>query len=443
MSVDLRITGGLVVPVTADPIPDGVVEVSGNRLRVVGPASSASADPAAETVDATGMVVIPGLVNTHCHTSQQLGRGLADDVDLLTWLHDRIWPYEGALTESDAEVSALACALEQLRNGVTLLADPGGQHVDGMARGLAASGLRAFVARSTMDSGDGLPAAWRSDTATELAVQAELHRRWDGAADGRLRFSWSLRTLFNCSDALVEASADAARAARRPLQLHIAEVPEENEFVRARAGHSTVRHLHHLGVLGPGLLGAHAVWIDDEEVALLGASGAAVSHNVASNLRILGLPRIADLLDAGCLVGMGTDGAPSNNRMSILDECWAASMVQKALRRDPTVLPSRRLLRMATIDGATALGWGDELGSLEAGKLADLVLIDPLTPNMATAADPVSALITAAKSENVHSVLCDGRWLLRERRVVVLDEVALLREAAGRAADVRRRAGLA
>lgn len=437
---DVRISGGLVVPVDGPPIPDGIVEVTADRITRLGSVASAAA--AAETVDASGMVVLPGLVNTHCHTSQQLGRGLADDVDLLTWLHERIWPYELALSEPDAELSALVCAAEQIRNGVTLLADPGGQHVDGMARGIEASGIRAFIGRSSMDEGDGLPEAWRSSTVDTLAAQRRLAARWDGAADGRIRFSWTLRTIFNCSDELIRSTWEAARAAGRPVQMHIAEVEAENEHCLATRGTTTVRHLHRLGVLAEGFVGAHAVWIDDEEVALLGASGAAVSHNVASNLKILGFPRIADLVDAGCRVGIGTDGAPSNNRMSVLDECWAASMVQKALRGDPTVLPAAQVLRMATWDGASALGWGDELGTLAVGTKADLVLLDPLTVNMATAADLASAVVTSAKTENVHSVMCDGRWVMRDRVITAFDEHAVLLEARSRAAAVSQRAGI-
>ncbi|MDY7102462.1 MAG: amidohydrolase [Actinomycetota bacterium] len=443
---DIRITGALVVPVDGPPIAEGVVEVTGDRIThvstVPSSASGATTEATVETIDAAGMVVIPGLVNTHCHTSQQLGRGLADDVDLLTWLHDRIWPYELALTEEDAELSALVCAAEQIRNGVTLLADPGGQHVDGMARGIAASGIRAFVARSSMDEGEGLPSAWQESTVDTLAAQRELASRWDGAADGRIRFSWSLRTIFNCTDELISATWEAARAVGRPVQMHIAEVEAENEHCLATRGTTTVRHLDRLGVLAEGFLGAHAVWIDDDEIALLGSSGAAVSHNVASNLRILGFPRIADLLDAGCRVGIGTDGAPSNNRMSLLDECWAASMVQKALRGDPTVLPAPQLLRMASWDGASALGWGDELGTLSVGTKADLVLLDPLTVNMATAADLASAVVTSAKSENVHSVMCNGSWVMRDRVVAAFDERAVLAEARARAAAVRARAGI-
>lgn len=421
-------------------IERGVVEVLDDRITYVG--TEATMDRADEELNLPGMVLVPAFVNTHAHTSQQLGRGLADDVDLLTWLRDRIWPYEAALTPADAEISALACAAEQIRNGVTLLADPGGQHVDQMAAGIARSGIRAFVAASSMDSGDGLPNGWAPRTDEAISRQQDLFDRHDGTADGRVRFSWSLRTIFNCTDEFITATSERAVSTNRPLQMHIAEVREENEHTLATRGQTTVRHLHTLGVLRPGFVGAHAVWIDDEERALLAESGAAVSHNVASNLRILGLPRIADLVDAGCLVGLGTDGAPSNNRMSILDEMWAASMVQKALRGDPAAFPSSTVLSMATQWGATALGMGDELGALRPGGLADLVLIDPMTAGMATAHDRISALVTSCSTSNVHSVMCNGRWVMRDRVITSFDEPAVLEEAAIRAREVARRAGL-
>lgn len=418
----------------------GVIEVSDGRISWV--AEEPSAEGADETVSARGLIVVPGLINTHCHLSQQLGRGLADDVDLLTWLHERIWPYEAALTEEDVEVSALACALEQIRNGVTTIADPGGQHVDGAGRALERAGIRGFLGRSTMDEWEGVPEARQESTDETLAVQDELAERWDGAADGRLRFSYTLRTIFNCSDALIEASAERARRLGTPLQMHIAEIQAENHHSRATRGTTTVRHLARLGVLGPWFLGAHAVWLEDEEIELLAEAGAAVSHNLASNLRVLGLPRIADMLDAGVVVGIGTDGAPANNRMSLIDELWAASLLQKGLRLDPTVLDARTAFAMATRNGARALGALGEIGSLEAGKAADLVLIDPRTVNMTPVHDPVSALVTALKSENIHSVMCAGRWLLREREILVVDESAVLREGQDRGDSVARRAEL-
>jgi 5-methylthioadenosine/S-adenosylhomocysteine deaminase len=176
-------------------------------------------------------------------------------------------------------------------------------------------------------------------------------------------------------------------------------------------------------------LAAHAVWIDAAEMELLARSGAAVSHNLASNLRVLGLPRVADMLDAGITLGLGTDGAPANNRMSLVDEMYSASLLQKGLRLDPTVLPAAQVFRMATIEGAKALAWDDEIGSLEVSKKADLVVVDPWTANMVPLLNPASALVTSMKTENIESVMCDGRWLMRDRTVTVVNETELLREA--------------
>ena len=248
-----RIRAALVVVRATESIEGGVVEVAGNRITHVG--TTPSTDPVDEEIDASEFLVTPAFVNTHAHTSQQLGRGLADDVDLLTWLRDRIWPYEAALTPADSEISALACAAEQIRNGVTLLADPGGQHVDAMATGIARSGIRAFVAASAMDSGIGLPEGWTPSTEEMLARQEDLYGRLDGGADGRVRFSWTLRTIFNCSDELIEQTAARAKGAGRPLQMHIAELPEENAHVQETRGTTTVRHLSKLGVFHHGVSG--------------------------------------------------------------------------------------------------------------------------------------------------------------------------------------------
>ena len=433
----MRIGPALIVPVSATPF-EGYVEVSGTRISHVGPAPSGA--QARESISARGRVVTPGFVNTHCHTSQQLGRGLADDVDLLTWLHDRIWPYEASLSEEDCAVSAQLCAVEQIRNGCTTLADPGGQHVDGMARGLDTAGVRAFLGRSSMDEWDGVPSARRESTSEVLDKQTDLAARWHGR--GRLRFSYTLRTIFNCSDELITETVERARKLGTVVQMHVAEVREENDHVVRTRGASTVRHLARLGVLSPRFLAVHVVWVDDAEIELLAATGTYVSHNVASNLRVLGIPRIADMLDAGVVVALGTDGAPANNRMSMVDEMWIASMLQKGVRVDPTVLPADQVLRMATCDGARALGLGDELGPIEVGKAADLVVIDPATANMCPAADLASALVTSMKSENVESVMCEGEWLMRDRVLTRVDEADLLQEATGRAASIRARAGI-
>lgn len=402
-----------------------MVEVTGGCISHVGPSPTVA--EAAETVAATDRIIIPAFVNTHCHTSQQLGRGLADDVGLLTWLHDRIWPYEIGLTEPEAELSAALCAVEQIRNGCTTVADPGGRHVDGMARGLAAVGIRGFLGRSSMDTGDGRPLGDRDDYDDVLDTQDALFDRWDGV--GRLRFSYTLRTIFNCSDQLIVATCERARQRGSVVQMHVSEVPEENSYATDARGAPTITHLGRLGVLGPGFLGVHATWASDDEIALLAATATSLSHNAASNLKVLGVPRVAEWLEAGINVGLGTDGAPSNNRMSMIDEMWLASLTQKGRLADPTVLPAGEVLAMATHNGAVALGLGDELGRIEPGFRADLTIVDPTTVNMLPLHDPHAALVTAMKSENVESVLCEGEWLLRDRVVQTVDEAALLAAA--------------
>lgn len=435
--VDLRLGPALVLADPRRPPTPGWVEVTGERISHVGP--DPTAGPAVEAVDTTGRILIPAFVNTHCHTCQHLGRGLADDVDLLAWLHERIWPYELALTEDDCEVAAALCAVEQIRNGTTTIADPGGRHVDGTARGLQRAGIRAFLGRSSMDSGDGRPPGDVESTEVVLARQAELAERWHGRR--RLRFSYTLRTIFNCSDALITATVEAAEALGTPVQMHVAEVPAELAHARATRGATTVRHLFRLGVLGPRFLAVHATYVDDDEIALLASTATPVSHSAASNLKVLGVPRVAEWLEAGITVGLGTDGAPSNNRMSIVDEMWLAALTQKGRRADPTVLPAGEVLAMATSGGATALGLGDELGRLEAGRRADMVVVDPRTAAMLPLHDPHAALVYAMKTENIESVLCDGQWLMRDRRLTTIDEDALGEEAAARGAAIAARMG--
>jgi len=442
-TVDVRLAGGMVITMDGDfqVIDEGYLEVAGSRIVHVGVNPSKRA--AREHLDVTGKLVAPRIINTHCTLGQQLARGLADDVDLLTWLRERIWPYEPALTPAEVELSALACALEQIRNGVTTVADPGGQHVDAAGRALETAGIRGYLARSTLDESNGAPDYMVLDTESALEIQDELAGRWHGAASGRIRFAYSVRTIFNASDELIVGGSERARRLGTILEMHVAEIPAENEHVTATRGRTTVRHLADLGVLGPGFLAAHAVWIDASEMELLASSGAAVSHNLASNLRVLGLPRVADMLDAGITLGLGSDGAPANNRMSLVDEMYSASLLQKGLRLDPTVLPARQVFAMATIDGARAIAWDNQIGSLEIGKKADLVIVDPLTANMVPLLNPTAALVTSMKTENIESVMCDGRWLMRNRIVTVFDEMALLREAQSCGVGLAHRIGLA
>jgi 5-methylthioadenosine/S-adenosylhomocysteine deaminase len=396
----------------------------------------------AERVDLRGRWIIPGLVNTHVHTSQQLGRGLGDDVDLLTWLHDRIWPYESSLSEEDSHVSALLCGIEQIRSGVTCFAEPGGQHVDGMGRAVSELGLRGILARSTMDMGEGLPSQWNESTDQALEVQTALLEKWHGKADGRIRVWYGLRTIFNNSDELIVRTKELADRHGVGIHMHVAEIREEVEYARQTRGATTVTHLNKLGVLDRNFLAVHTVWLTEAEIQMFASRQVKVSHNPAAAMRVLGFARVPEMMAAGVCVSIGTDGAPTNNRMTLIDEMWLTTLIHKGRLLDPTVMPAQQVLGMATCDGARALLWEDEIGSLEEGKKADLVVIDPDSAAMLPMHDPVANMVNALRVENVESVMVDGRWLMKERKILTVNEHEVIEEAKARAVAVRKRAGI-
>lgn len=395
-----------------------------------------------EVLDLTGKLILPGQVNTHVHTSQQLARGLADDVDLLTWLHDRIWPYESSMTEEDSYISTLFCAAEQIKAGVTAIAEPGGQFVSGMAKAVEEAGIRAKLANSVMDCGEGLPKAWQHSTEEELNRQEEDIQRFHGTADGRIEVWFGIRTIFNATDELLLRTKELADRYSVGIHMHVAEAKSEVEYVKERLGVQTVTHLKDLGFLGPNLLAAHTVWLTDGEVEMFREHGVKVSHNPASAMRVLGFARVPRMLQEGICVAIGTDGAPTNNRMDMVDEMWVTSLIHKGWRLDPTVVKAQEILRMATANGAKALQDGLLYGSLEPGKKADLIIINPDSVGMQPMHDPIANLVTSMHSTNVESTICNGKWLMRDRKILTFDEKALIQEAKLRAESIRSRAGI-
>ncbi|XP_062110751.1 uncharacterized protein LOC133822431 isoform X2 [Humulus lupulus] len=359
---------------------NGGVVIKHHTIIAVGQSSSILhqySSLAHQIVDLNGHILLPGLINTHVHTSQQLGRGIADDVDLMTWLHARIWPYESNMTEEDSYISTLLCCMELIRSGVTCFAEAGGQHVPGMARAVELMGLRACLAKSSMDAGDGLPSSWAAQTTDEcIQSQKELYARHNNTADGRIRVWFGIRQIMNSTDRLLLETRDAAKELKTGIHMHVAEIPFENQVVveKRKADHGTVSYLEKIGLLQNNLLAAHTVWVNNEEIEFLSKGGVKVSHCPASAMRMLGFAPVTEMLDAGICVSLGTDGAPSNNRMSLVDEMYLASLINKGREvfasgtTDPTALPAETVLKMATINGAKSLLWDDEIGSLEVGK---------------------------------------------------------------------------
>jgi 5-methylthioadenosine/S-adenosylhomocysteine deaminase len=440
----IAIRNGTIVTMDAQRrvLRDHVIVIEGDHIIALTSAADWTPQPGDEVVDARGRYILPGFVNSHVHTVQHLGRGLSDDVDILTWLHQRIWPYESNLTAEESYISTLLFGLEQIANGTTTVADAGVQHAAATVQAITELGLRAALCHSIMDEGEGLPPSWQLSTDECMALQEEEFHRFHGAASGRVRWWLGLRTLLNNSDDLIKRTAEAAQRLGAWIHMHVAEAEAEIAYCQKTRGTTTVRHLDKLGLLGPNLLAVHCVYVDEEEIALMQARQVKVSHNPAAALRVMGLPKIVEMLEAGLMVGLGTDGAPSNCRNSMIDEMWLAALVQKGRLRNPAAMPAQQILEMATIHSARCLGWENEVGSLEVGKKADLCIINPHTPNMQPIHDPISNMVFSMKTENVESTMCNGVWLMRDRRFTQIDLQEVLREARERAVAVRNRANI-
>ncbi len=421
---------------------NGSLLIEGDKITAVGEVGQENTHGPIEVIDARGKIVMPGLINSHVHTSQQLGRGIGDDVPLLTWLHERTFPYESNLTEEDSYVSTLLTCIEQIRSGVTTFAEPGGQHVQGMGRGVSEIGIRGILAKSAMDCGEGLPEVWRRTKDEELHTQVENYESWNGKADGRIRVWFGLRTIFNNSDELIVETKKLADRYKAGVHMHVAEIEDEVKFAQETRGATTVEHLRNLGVLDSNFLAVHTVWLSDRELDIFADYDVKVSHNPAAAMRVLGFAKIPEMIDRGITVSIGTDGAPSNNRMTLIDEMWLTSLIHKGRTGDPSVMPAEKIIEMVTRDGAEALGWADEIGSFEKGKKADLIIINPDSAAMLPLNDPVANLVTSMHSSNIESVMCNGEWVMQDKKILTVDEDEILEEAKRRAKSIMERAGI-
>lgn len=446
------------VIVTMDPqsrvFRNGGIVIEHDSIKAIGQSSDILRDFSAlahQIIDLNSQILLPGLINTHVHTSQQLGRGIADDVDLMTWLHGRIWPYESNMTEEDSYISTLLCAIELIHSGVTCFAEAGGQHVSGMARAVELLGLRACLVQSTMDAGEGLPASWVTRTTDEcIQLQKELYNKHHNTADGRIRVWFGIRQIMNSTDRLLLETRDAARQLKTGIHMHVAEIPYENQLVMdtRKANHGTVTHLEKIEFLQNNLLAAHTVWVNNTEIGFLSRAGVKVSHCPAAAMRMLGFAPIREMLDAGICVSLGTDGAPSNNRMSIVDEMYLASLINKGREvyangtTDPTALPAETVLRTVTINGAKSVLWDDEIGSLEVGKKADMVVVNPSFWTMVPIHDWISSLVYCMRTENVVSVMCNGQWIMKDKKILNINEEDVIAMAQQASSELLKRAGI-
>lgn len=441
----LHLRGGRVV--TMDDrrrVLDADVIVRDGAIAAIGP--SLATPPGAEVVDCHGLTLIPGLIQTHIHLCQTLFRGLADDLELLDWLKQRLWPMEGALDGDALATSAQLGLIELLRGGTTTIVDMETvHHTERAFEAIAASGMRAISGKVMMDVGDGVPETLLENSDSSFEESLALLERWDGYDDGRIRYAFCPRFAVSCTDGLLRRVAEAARDRGVYIHTHASENRGEIALVESDRGMRNVVYFESLGMTGPHLILAHCVWLDDAEMAILARTGTRVAHCPSSNLKLgSGVARVPEMLARGIEVSIGADGAPCNNNLDGFHEMRLASLIQKPTC-GPTAMPAHETFAMATLGGARAIGQVDRVGSLEVGKRADIVAVDLTGAHVspATARNVYSQLVYAARSTDVRLTMVDGRILYRDGRVLSLDEAAVLADVPLALARVLQRSGVA
>jgi len=416
-----------------DILRDAALAIADGRILAMGPARQIRAAHAPrEVLDLGRAMVLPGLVNTHTHAAMTLFRGLCDDAPLSTWLADYIWPAEARLTPEAVRLgTALACA-EMLASGATCFLDAY-LFVDAIAEAAEASGMRAVICQGVFD----IENAGFKTTDAALAAAAGLADRLAG--HDRLRAAIFPHAVYTCSRRTLARCGEFARSRNLLLSTHAAETARENDDCQKANGKRVIPYLHELGLLGPETLLAHGVALDAADVALLAATNTAVSHCPKSNMKLAsGIAPVHTLRAAGVTVGLGTDGAASNNALNLFSEANAAALLQKVATGDPTALDAGAALDMATRDGAAAIGW-PELGRLAVGGPADLCALDLTRPQLVPSFDPISDAVYAASGGEVTLTMAAGRILYRDGAFPGLDYPALLAAFRAAAADLVRR----
>ncbi len=407
------------------------IEIEQNRITAVRP-SQASDRTHASYIDATTFVAIPGFIQTHVHLCQTLFRGLADDLQLLDWLQKKIFPFEAAHNETSMRASAMIGIAELIRSGTTTILDMGSvHHEEEVISAIGETGFRAFVGKAMMDMNELFPKL-KESTKESVNSTRKLAEQWHNSYDGRVKYAVAPRFVLSCSDGLMKDAHEMMSSFDGMLfHTHASENKNEVHAVRERCKMENVEFLNSLGVLDEKACLAHCIHLNENEIDILNNNRTSVSHCPSSNLKLgSGIANIPYLQQKGINVALGADGAPCNNTLDMFQEMRLASLLQKPAY-GPTAMPAQTIFEMATINGAKALGLEQEIGSIEAGKKADIVLL-----NLNNVWNPVlhqdnlySSIVYSSSPENVDSVMIDGKWVYRKSAFTGIDQQKIVTEA--------------
>ena len=426
--VDLMVSGGVIVTMDGSRaiLEDGAIAAKGDSIVAVGPRSELeSAYQASNIIDAKGKLVLPGFINGHTHVPMTLFRGLHDDVTLNDWLYKYIFPAEAKnVNEEFVRWGTRLAAAEQIRSGVTTFADMY-YFEDAVAEETKAAGMRGVLGETFID----FPAPDNKTNADMLAYTERFLKRWQG--DPLIQAAPAPHSIYTCSEKTLRDAAALARKYHAPILIHVAEMKKEWADSEKQNGMSPVQYLDKIGLLGPDVLAAHCIFVDEADRKILAKQQVGCVHNPSSNMMIAsGVAPVPEMRTAGIAVGLGTDGpAGSNNDLDLMEEMDLAAKLAKISKMDPLALNAKSVVEMATIDGARALHMDKTIGSLEAGKKADLIVISLDEPNAVPMYDIYAQLAYALKASDVETVVIGGRVVMRERKLLTVDEPAVLEKA--------------
>lgn len=416
-----------------EPIKEGLIAIKNGTITYAGREAKAPRMRAEEIIDGRGKVAMPGLVNCHTHLAMTLFRGIAEDQPLQKWLKQTIWPLEAKLKPRDVYDGALLGCLEMIKSGTTTFADMY-FHEDQVAKAVEKAGLRAVLAQGILEAGV------LSLGEKMLRESVNFAKKYNGYADRRVTAQLGPHTLYTCGSSLLRKVREKATELKVGIHIHLAESEETVNLTKQKYGLHEIELLEKIGFLGPDVLAAHCTHLAKKEMRTMAKHDVKVVYNPVANTKLAqGTARIKDLMDLGITVGIGTDGPASNNNLDMFESMKIAALLQKQFYKDPTVMPAQTALKMATIDGARVVGLEKTVGTLEAGKKADIILVDFRKPHLTPVHDPYANMVYSARGSDVDTVVVDGKVLMENRRVKTLDEEEVMLEAQKTAIDLIKR----
>lgn len=438
MVFDIRIDNGIIITVNPafDVIQNGWIGISADRIAALGSMAQTTDRPqAGEVVDAAGCIVLPGLINAHTHLPMSLFRGLADDLPLIEWLEKHIFPAEAAFITPETVRSAtlLSCA-EMLLSGTTTCCDGYFLESD-VARAVRDCGMRAVMGQGVID----YPAPGVPDPSRNIEVARSFLSEWTHLSS-RIRSSLFCHSPYTCSEETLLRTKALCRETGIRFQIHAAETKWEYDHLKETKGVTPIGYLDRLGILDPETVLVHAIWVDEDDVERIRKSGASIVHAAQSAMKLAsGIAPIERYIELGIPTALGTDGSASNNTLDMFREMDISAKLHKIANQDPTVLNSRIVIEMATIGAARAIGLDREIGSIEVGKKADIVLLDAARPHLTPLYHPESQVVYAARGTDVRDTMVDGNWLVRNGKCIAFDLEGVQAEVRRIADEIRRK----